>query len=146
MKYEKISAEHMNSLLDPMLSEGEESLCPIYCVFRLSSGFGDINSSVFGGYVTCTSGGRLLLAVFEADIFKECSAKAFDISGLKNLKIKKKLFGEYRISAEFPLGNRSKEIEISVLPKVHGGRFPDQAGNSEKIIEILRKSEIERVK
>ncbi len=140
MKYEKISVQHMNSLLDPMLLEGEESLCPIYCVFELRGGIFSAGENTFAGYTSCTSGGRLILVIFGADILGEYSAKAFDIATVKNIKIGKTPFGEYRIRAEFPIGQRFVKLKISATKKVYsaGCNFPDQERNLERTVEILR--------
>lgn len=139
----KMSEKHAEEIFSEMLAEGEKSVCTVNCaVVKTSNMHYDLRSIPFVCYASCTSGGRLLLAVFGADIFEEYSAKAFDISLLKNMKIKKKLFGEYRINAEFPMGNRSIKLEISVSPKVYNGGFPNQEENLEKMLEILRGYEI----
>ncbi|MDE5991611.1 MAG: hypothetical protein K2G87_01025 [Oscillospiraceae bacterium] len=135
---QKISEQHAEGIFAPMLSEGEESICTVNCAVKTSNMRYDCQSIPFLCYASCTSGGRLLLAVFGADIFEEYSAKAFEISLLKSLKIKKRLFGEYRINAEFPMGNRSIWLEISVSPKVYNGGFPNQEENLEKMLEVLR--------
>lgn len=121
----RVSEKHAEETLSQMLAEGEEMLCTVNCAFKDSNMMTLFSSIPFASYAACTSGGGLLLAVFEADIFEEYSAKAFDISLLKNLKINKRLFGEYRISAEFPVGNRDREFEISVSPKMCSGGFPN---------------------
>lgn len=136
----KVSEKHAEEILSKMLAADEKMLCTVSCAFKASNMLTLFSAIPFACYAACTSGGRLLLAVFGADIFDEYSAKAFDISLLKNLKIKKKLFGEYCISAEFPVGNSSRELEISVSPKAYGD-FPNQAENLEKMLEILRKYE-----
>ena len=138
---QKLSEQHANEMFAPMLSEGEESICTVNCAVKTSNMRYDIHSLPFACYASCTSSDRLLLAVFGADIFEEYSVKAFEISLLKSLKIRKWLFGEYRINAEFPLGNRSIGLEISISPKVYNGGFPNQGENLEKMIEILRKYE-----
>lgn len=137
----KVSEKHAEEILSQMLAEGEDMLCTVNCAFKASNMLTLFSSIPLMSYAACTSGGKLLLAVFEADIFDEYSAKAFDISILKNLKINKKLFGEYRIKAEFPVGNRSREFEISIPSTASNGDFPNQAANLGKMLEILRKYE-----
>lgn len=138
---QKLSEQHANEMLTPMLSEGEKSVCTVICSVKTSSMRYDLQSIPFVCYASCTSSGRLLLVVFGADIFEEYSVKAFEISLLKKLKIKKGLFGEYRINAEFPIEKRSIWIEILVSPKVYNGEFKNQKENLEKMIEILHKYE-----
>ena len=138
---QKLSEQHANEMFAPMLSEGEKSVCTVICSVKTSNMRYDLQSIPFVCYASCTSGGRLLLAVFGADIFEEYSMKAFEISLLKNLKINKRLFGEYRVNAEFPVENRSIELEISIAPKAYNDGFPNQEENLEKMIEILRKYE-----
>ena len=137
---QKISEQHMNELLSPMLSEGEKSLCPIFCVFVLSRGFFAPSSSTFAGYAACTSGGRLLTVHF-GDLFNEGQSRAYDISAAKNMKIRKTILGEYRINAAFPAGETNVKLRIQAAKKVYGlaGRnFPNQERNLEKMVEILR--------
>lgn len=141
-KMTKVSEKHAEEILSKMLAEGEDMLCTVNCAFKSSNMTPTLFSTIpLMCYAACTSGGKLLLAVFEADIFDEYSAKAFDISILKNLKINKKLFGEYRIKAEFPVGNRSREFEISIPSTASNGDFHNQAANLGKMLEILRKYE-----
>lgn len=130
----------MNSLLNPMLSEGEESLCPIYCVFGISRGFFAPSSSTFYGYATCTSGGRMLTVTF-GDLFNEGQARAYDISAAKNIKIRKTVFGEYRINAAFPVETTDVRLRIQAAKKVYSlarRNFPNQERNLEKMVEVLR--------
>lgn len=137
---QKISEQHMNSLLSPMLSEGEESLCPIYCVFGLSRGFFAPSSSTFYGYATCTSGGRLLTVTF-GDLFNEGQSRVYDISDAKKIKIEKTVFGEYRINAAFHVETTEVKLRIQAAKKVYSlarRNFPNQERNLEKMIEILR--------
>lgn len=134
----KLSEQHANGIFATMLSEGEESVCTVSCAVKPQNMHFDRLTIPFGCYASCTTGGRLLLAVFDADIFEEYSVKAFEISLLRNLKIKKKPFGEYHIIAIFPMENRSIVLEISVSPKAYHGGFPNQEENLEKMLEILR--------
>lgn len=141
---QKISEQHMNALLNPMLSEGEESLCPIYCVFGISRGFFAPSSSTLAGYATCTSGGRLLTVIF-GDLFNEWLSRAYDISDAKNMKIRKTVFGEYRINAAFPVRETDVKLRIQAAKKVYSlarRNFPNQESNLEKMVEILRKYEV----
>lgn len=137
---QKISEQHMNSLLNPMLSEGEEILCPILCAFGLSRGFFAPSSSTLYGYASCTSRGRLLVVSF-GDLFNEGQARAYDISAAKKMKIGKTVLGEYRINAVFPDGETDVKLRIQAAKKVYGlaGRnFPNQERNLEKMVELLR--------
>lgn len=136
----KLSEQHADEMLTQMLLEGEKSICTVICSVKTLNMRYD-RSLPYVCYASCTSSGRLFLIVFGADIFEEYSVKAFEISLLKNLKINKRLFGEYRINADFPMKNRSIWLEISVSPKAYNGGFPNQAENLEKIIEILHKYE-----
>lgn len=139
----KLSEQHMNELLSPMLSEGEESLCPICCVFGLSRGFFAPSSSTLAGYATYTSGGRLLTVIY-GDLFNDWLSRAYDISLAKNVKIRKTVFGEYRINAAFPDGETDVKLRIQAAKKVYGlaGRnFPNQERNLDKMVEILSKYE-----
>lgn len=140
----KLSEQHMNELLSPMLSEGEESLCPIYCAFGLSRGFFAPSSSTLAGYATCTSGGRLLTVIY-GDLFNEWLSRAYDISAAKNVKIRKTVFGEYRINAAFPDVETDVKLRIQTAKKVYGlaGRnFPNQERNLDKMVEVLSKYEV----
>ncbi|MCM1329473.1 MAG: hypothetical protein NC253_08555 [Ruminococcus sp.] len=137
----KISERHAEEVFSEMLAEGEEIVCTVICGVNTSYMRYDIRSLPFVSYASCTSGGRFLLAVFGADIFDEYSAKAFDISLIRKIKIREESLRKCIIKAELPIGNGYKKIRIETASKTFEKGFPNQEENLKKMFEILRKYE-----
>ncbi|MDE7288457.1 MAG: hypothetical protein K2N71_02995 [Oscillospiraceae bacterium] len=139
---QKLSEQHANEMFTPMLSEGEELLCIVYCAFGQKE-FSAPTGDILAGYAACTSGGRLLLAIYSSMCysFNGVKTETYDLSLAKNIKIEKRIIGEYVIKADFTSENGDRKIKIQTAPKVLFNGFPNQKENLEKMLEILHKYE-----
>lgn len=136
----KINQQTMSLQLDTMLLPGEASLCPVYCIFK-DTGFLSIGAITYWGFVTCTSGGRLLIA---KSFINDCTRAACVLSQAKSLKIQKAPFGQYIITATFNNGKKDVKLRFQIAPKIAGCSFPDQSQNLETLLSILRNYETDR--
>lgn len=133
----KYNQEYMNSTFDTMLDSGEESICPVYCVFK-QTGFWASNSRVSPGFVTFTSNGRLLVA--RSQLF-DMVKRSVQLDNVKKMKIKKNLFGQYLVEAAFMDVNGDLRLKFQVAKKIMGAKFPNQEQNFEELISTLRQYE-----
>ncbi len=130
----------MNGLLGDMTLAGEECLCPVYCMF-LEIGFFARSYNMTVGYISHTSGNRLICT---KNTFGSWTGMAYRMSDLRRVKIKKTLFGQYRVYAEFvDPTNEAKTVKIKfqLALKVIGMDLPDQKRNGETLIGTLKSYE-----
>lgn len=134
----KYNEQTMNQILNGMLWAGQESLCPIYCVFKLTN-WG--NFDMLMGYATCTSGGWLQLVMYSSmqQFLNDPTPTyaTYEIALAKSIKIKKSIFGQYVIKMVFPTEKRDMKIRLQASPKVLGSDFPNQKRNLGKMVELL---------
>lgn len=133
----KISEAQMNELLGEMALAGEECLCPVYCMF-LETGFFARSYNMTVGYISHTSGDRLICA---KNTLGNWTGAAYRMSDLRQVKIKKTLFGQYRVYAEFadPTNEeKTVKIKFQFALKVIGMDLPDQKRNGETLIGTLK--------
>ncbi len=126
-----------------MLEQGEELLCPVYCVYPVFGGSVFPFGGSMPGYISYTSYGRLLFA--RRDIISRNKA-AYSVSDAVVLKIKKSIFGQYRGYAKFPAipaanGKRKAEFIFQFSPKVVGCKLPNQENNAHELVDIITKYE-----
>ncbi len=133
----KYNQEYMDSVFEPMLVSGEESLCPVYCVFK-QTGFWASNSRVSPGFVTCTSDGRFFMA--RSQLF-DMVKRSVILDNVKHMKIKKNLFGQYVIEATFMDVNGDLRLKFQVARKIWGAKLPNQERNFDELISTLRQYE-----
>lgn len=140
---QKLSEYQANEIYSTMLSEGEESLCPIICGFNTNKFFA--SDDIFFGYATCTSRDRLLLikySISTTGLFKGSQTEAYDITLIRKIKIREESLRKCIIKAELPTEKGYKKIKIETAPKTFVNGFPNQEENLEKMIEILNKIEV----
>lgn len=136
----KYNEQTMNQIFNGMLWAGQESLCPVYCVFKLTN-WGNLSGDMLMGYATCTSGGWLQLVMYSSmQQFLNDPAPTYatyEIALAKSIKIKKTIFGQYVIKMVFPTEKRDMKLRLQASPKVLGAYFPNQKKNLDKMVEIL---------
>ena len=136
----KYNEQTMNQIFDGMLWAGQENLCPVYCVFKLTN-WGYLSGDTLMGYATCTSGGWLLLVMYSSMqqfLNNQVPTYAtYEIALAKSIKIKKTILGQYVIKMVFPTEKKDTKIRLQAAPKVIGANFPNQKRNLEKMIEML---------
>jgi len=130
------SEQDMNGVLGEMLVQGEELLCPVYCVFK-PTGFFALARNMILGYVSYTSYGRLL---FAKRIFGGWSKEAYPVSDASLLKARKNIFGQFSAYAKFP-GVKKAVFKFQFSPKVVGCKLPNQEKNAHELAEIITKYE-----
>ncbi len=129
----KFNKQYMESVFQPMLAPGEKSLCPIYCAFK-QTGFLASSRSMIVGFVTLTSGARLLIAQH----FMGRTETGFAyLPSVKKLKVSKNLFGQTVVEAVFPDGKKDFTVKFQAAPKIIGCDFPDQAENLNRLCYVL---------
>lgn len=128
----KFNQQYMNETLDAMLTENEQSLCPVYCVFK-PSGFIGSRGSIMG-YVSLTNAGRMLIV--QSIMGKTFTTSAMLLS-LQKLKISKNLFGQTVVDAVFLDGKGDFRLKFQIAPKVVGCNFPHQEENLNKMLYVL---------
>lgn len=135
-----ISETQMNGILGEMTRAGEECLCPVYCMF-LKTGFFAHSYSLTIGYISYTSDDRLICA---KNTLGSWTGAAYRMTDLRRIKIKKTLFGQYRVYAEFAdAANVTKTVRIKfqLALKVIGCDLPDQERNGEILLDTLKRYE-----
>lgn len=140
---QKLSEYQANEIFSTMLSEDEESLCPIICGFNINKFFS--GDDIFFGYATCTSRDRLLLikySISTTGLFKGSQTEACDITLIRKIKIREESLRKCIIKAELPTEKGYKKIKIETASKMFGKGFPNQEENLEKMIDILKKIKV----
>lgn len=133
----KFTQEYADHLFAAMLGPEERSLCPVYCMYT-AAGFFARTSDLHPGFATCTSTGRILMA--KSFLFqKYCAMDSCLLSSLKDIKIKKNIFGQYIVTFTIPNIKRNTKIKIAVSPKVIGCDLPNQAQNTDTLINTLNR-------
>lgn len=136
----KYNEQTMNQIFNGMLWAGQESLCPIYCAFKLTN-WGNLSGDMLMGYATRTSGGWLQLVMYSSmqQFLNDPTPTyaTYEIALAKSIKIKKSIFRQYAIKIAFPTEKRDMKIRLQAAPKVLGANFPNQKRNLEKMVEIL---------
>lgn len=125
----------MQAMLEPLLAEGEQSLCPVYGVFK-QTGFFASNAVVYPAYITCTNFNRLL-AVRYYLMANDWSQETYILPSAQKLRVKKNLFGQYICEADFIVNGKKERLKFQVAPKIMGSKFPDQQINSDMLFSIL---------
>ena len=129
----KYNEQVMKKELEVMLLPGEESLCPVYCIYK-KSGFFARPQDMKSAFVTITNTGRLfLIQLFWSSMHRS----AYALSCVKKLKYKKNIFGQYEIDATFAVQGQDVRIKLQMAPKMVGSNFPNQSIYVEKLLYIL---------
>lgn len=129
----KYNEDTMKEILSTMLLPGEESLCPIYGIYRRADFFArpqDMKSAFF----SVTNTGRLLLVQV---LLSGVHRSAYALSCVKKLKYKKNIFGQYEVDATFDVQGKNVRIRLQMAPKMVGNKFPNQSIHVEKFLYIL---------
>ncbi len=130
----RYTQQEADALFAQMLIPEETSKCPIYCMFP-STGFFASPSKFNVGYVTCTSHGRILIAV---QTIAGWSTGALDLRTVKQMKIKKNIVGQYVVEARFPTNKKDYLFKIQAASKVYGVNMPNQTEHLDRFISMLR--------
>lgn len=131
---ERNAAEIFGTMLFP----NEKSLCPVYCTFGQTGFFAD-PEDVLTGYVTCTSNGRIL---FARKVLSEWAREAATLSAMDKLNVKKSIFGQYKVCAEFGTKSNKLKIMFQLSPKVQENiNMPNQKRNTGTLVDTLKKYE-----
>ena len=131
----KITAENMNAIFAEMLLQSENSVCPIYCAFREKSFF---PTRLEYGYCTCTDTGRLLIVRYCGIMYENQKKGAAPLTAIKNLKIKKTLIGQYKITITFATEKKDFKLMLQIASKIAGGGFANQSENLQRLLDILK--------
>ena len=131
MKYTEQEAQ---AIFAQMVFPEEVSKCPIYCMFP-STGFFASPSKFNVGYVTCTSHGRILMAV---QTIAGWRTGMLNLRTVKQMKIKKNIAGQYVVEARFPTDKKDYIFKIQAARKVLGMNLPNQAEHLDRFISMLR--------
>jgi len=125
----------MNSMLEPLLAQGEQNLCPVYGVFK-QTGFWASNSVMYPAYITCTNFNRLLACRYYLTA-NDWSRESYILPSAQKLRVKKTLFGQYICEAEFIVNGKKERLKFQIAPKMVGNKFPDQQINTQMLISLL---------
>lgn len=127
----KYNETEMNNTLSQLLYPDESIVVAVYCVF-INDTFSRYNKT-FSGYVGVTDKKRLVGFKFQ---FVSDVGILKNLSDLKKIKIKKNIFGQYKVKAIFE-EYKKETIIFQMSKKVIGNKFLNQEKNVEKLISIL---------
>lgn len=125
----------MNSILEPLLDQGEQNLCPVYGVFKSTSFFAS-NYMIYPAYITCTNFNRLIVCRYYLTA-NDWSRESYILPSAQKLKVKKTLLGQYLCQAEFIVGGKKERLKFQISPNILGKKFPDQYNNTQMLISLL---------
>lgn len=131
--------DNMNLALARLMLPGEQSLCPVYCMFK-DTGFFARQNSMIMGYATCTNTGRFL---YVQNRFGQWTMGACALKTATKIKMKKTIFGQMIIEIHFPTDKKKDAIvKIQVAPKIYGYNFPNQRVSFETMQMVLEKYQL----
>lgn len=125
---QKFNEEEMMKLLGELLYADESIKAAVYCVYK-DTGFFASSRHIITGYAAITDKGRFI--GYKMDLVST-AAVSFDMQYLTKIKISNVILGQKMVHMEFNNGKK-EEVKFQLVPKVGGGKFPDQ----ERYFEIM---------
>jgi len=124
----KFNSAEMAQTLSAMLQPDEVLEAAVYAVFM--RGVFESGPQSMVGYLGLTNQHRLIGCKYA--LFGETQFSVY-LQCVTKLKVKKTLFGQRRIT----LKSDNQNLNIQIVPKIYGKKFPDQGSFLEKMLSVL---------